>query len=241
MPFGAGALGHVEAVMRILDAAPSIGALEGSVAPVLVVPAVFEPELCRRLIGYHESTGGKPSGFMTERQGRTVERMDDDFKRRYDCLVEDEALGNACAERIRRRLVPLIARVFQFKATRMERHLVACYDGAEKGRFRAHRDDTTKGTAHRRFAVSLFLNTGEYSGGELRFPEFGARRYSAPAGGAAVFSCTLLHEALPVLEGRRYMFLPFLYDEAAARVRERNAHFLESQARDYKAFPQDGR
>jgi hypothetical protein len=39
-----------------------------------------------------------------------------------------------------------------------------------------------------------------------------------------------------VLEGRRYMFLPFLYDEAAARVRERNARFLESQGRDYKAL-----
>jgi predicted 2-oxoglutarate/Fe(II)-dependent dioxygenase YbiX len=132
--------------------------------------------------------------------------------------------------------VPLVGRAFQFKPTRMERHLVACYYGAEKGNFRAHRDDTTKGTAHRRFAVSLFLNTGEYEGGEVRFPEFGSRRYKAPAGGAVVFSCSLLHEALPVLEGRRYMYLPFLYDEAAARVRERNARFLESQGRDYKAL-----
>jgi peroxiredoxin/predicted 2-oxoglutarate/Fe(II)-dependent dioxygenase YbiX len=236
VPFGSSARGHVDAVMRILDALPSVGTVEGPGAPVLVVPAVFEPELCRRLIGYFELRGGKSSGFMTEREGVTVERMDQEFKRRHDCLVEDEALRDACAERIRRRLVPLIGRAFQFKPTRMERHLVACYYGAEKGNFRAHRDDTTKGTAHRRFAVSLFLNTGEYQGGELRFPEFGSRRYSAPAGGAVAFSCSLLHEALPVLEGRRYMFLPFLYDEAAARVRERNARFLESQGRDYKAL-----
>ena len=40
-----------------------------------------------------------------------------------------------------------------------------------------------------------------------------------------VFSCSLLHEARPVTSGRRYAFLPFLYDEAAARVRlANNAH-----------------
>jgi peroxiredoxin/predicted 2-oxoglutarate/Fe(II)-dependent dioxygenase YbiX len=236
VPFGARASDHVDAAMEILDRLARAGAIEGAGAPVLVAPAVFEPELCRRLIAYFESHGGTPSGFMTERGGVTVERMDQAFKRRHDCLIEDEPLRNACTERIARRLVPLVARAFQFKPTRMERHLVACYDGAEQGCFRAHRDDTTRGTAHRRFAVSLFLNTGEYEGGELRFPESGSRTYSVPAGGAVVFSCTLLHEALPVLRGRRYMFLPFLYDEAAARLREQNAAFIESQGRDYKAF-----
>lgn len=114
--------------------------------------------------------------------------------------------------------------------------MVSCYYGTEQGHFCAHRDDTTKGTAHRRFAVSLFLNSGEYRGGELRFPEFGSRSYSAPAGGAVVFSCSLLHEALPVLDGRRYMYLPFLYNEEAAQLRERNARFVKSQGNDYKAF-----
>ena len=47
---------------------------------------------------------------------------------------------------------------------------------------------------HRRFAVSLNLNTGDYEGGCLRFPEFGPHLYVAPAGGAVVFSCSLLHE-----------------------------------------------
>ena len=56
----------------------------------------------------------------------------------------------------------------------------------------------------------------------MRFPEFGPTTYRAPTGGAVVFSCSLLHEARPVLSGRRYAFLPFLYDEAAARVREAN-------------------
>jgi hypothetical protein len=33
---------------------------------------------------------------------------------------------------------------------------------------------------------------------------------------------SLLHEARPVTAGRRYAFLPFLYDEAAARLRLAN-------------------
>ena len=54
------------------------------------------------------------------------------------------------------------------------------------------------------------------------FPEFGQRTYRAPTGGAVVFSCSLLHEATPVTSGRRYAFLPFLYDEAARKVRDAN-------------------
>jgi hypothetical protein len=30
----------------------------------------------------------------------------------------------------------------------------------------------------------------------------------------------------PVTRGARYAFLPFLYDEAAAKIREENAQFL---------------
>jgi predicted 2-oxoglutarate/Fe(II)-dependent dioxygenase YbiX len=124
--------------------------------------------------------------------------------------------------------VPEIHKAFQFLATRMERYIVACYDAQEAGHFRPHRDNTTKGTAHRRFAVSLFLNTGEYEGGHLRFPEYGSALYSAPPGGAVVFSCSLLHEATAVTQGRRCMFLPFLYDDAARRTREENFRFLDT-------------
>ena len=77
--------------------------------------------------------------------------------------------------------------------------------------------------------MSLFLNTGDYEGGFLHFPEFGSALYSAPAGGAVVFSCSMLHEATPVTAGRRFMFLPFLYDDAARRVREENFRFLDTR------------
>jgi predicted 2-oxoglutarate/Fe(II)-dependent dioxygenase YbiX len=73
----------------------------------------------------------------------------------------------------------------------------------------------------------LNLNTGEYDGGELRFPEFGRATFSPPAGGAVVFSCSLLHEATPVSQGKRYAFLPILYDDAAAKVRQGNLAFVD--------------
>ena len=93
----------------------------------------------------------------------------------------------------------------------MERYLVACYE-AGAGHFRPHRDNTTRGTAHRRFAVTINLNAEEYEGGELRFPEFGTETYRAPTGGAIVFASSLLHEVTLVTRGRRYVFLAFFVD-----------------------------
>jgi peroxiredoxin len=223
-------LAEVERVLALLAGLPPVEAHAGCRlhAPVLVLPRVFEPEFCRRLIELHERHGGQDSGFMREVGGKTVTVLDHGFKRRADHHVADEAVREAARERIQRRVVPALEQAFQFRATRMERYLVACYDALRGGHFRAHRDNTTKGTAHRRFAVTINLNAGEFEGGELSFPEFGPRPYRAPTGAAVVFSCSLLHEARPVTAGRRYAFLPFLYDEAAARVRlANNAHLGE--------------
>lgn len=199
----------------------------GAFAPVLIVPRVFSPGLCRVLRAAYDLHGGAPSGFMRDVDGKTVQLQDRRHKVRSDWTIADPALRQQCVTSIRHRLVPQIRNAFQFEASHLERHLVACYDAAEGGHFRAHRDNTTLGTAHRRFAVSLFLNTGEYSGGQLRFPEYGNSLYTAPSGGAVVFSCSMLHEAMPVTAGRRYMYLPFLYDEAAAVVRKRHQHYIE--------------
>jgi predicted 2-oxoglutarate/Fe(II)-dependent dioxygenase YbiX/peroxiredoxin len=195
-------------------------------APALLVPGVFEPELCRHLISLYDADGGHESGFMRDVDGKTRGILDSSFKQRRDYLIEDEQLRKMLAARIRRRLLPSLHRAFAFQATRIERYLVACYQ-AGAGHFRPHRDNTTKGTAHRRFAVTINLNSEEYEGGDLRFPEYGARPYRAPTGGAVIFSCSLLHEATPVTKGRRYAFLPFLYDDAAAKIRSENLRFLE--------------
>lgn len=194
-------------------------------APILYLPRVFEPELCRHLIEAYEAEGGEESGFMREIGGRTLAILDPGFKRRKDVRLRDEELLKEIQMRFRRRVIPEIVKAHQFKVTRMERYIVACYAADDGGHFSAHRDNTSKGTAHRRFAVSINLNN-DFEGGEISFPEYGPRSYKAPPGGAVVFSCSLLHKVSKVTDGRRYAFLPFLYDDAAARIRQANAHLV---------------
>ncbi|MCC7274886.1 MAG: 2OG-Fe(II) oxygenase [Alphaproteobacteria bacterium] len=212
---------RIDAFLAAVRRLPAIAGDAWSVpaAPVLVVPRVFEPELCRRLIDLYETVGGGDSGFMTSRDGKSVGVHDHSRKRRSDCMIEDERLRSVLRSLIHHRLVPMIARGLQFQATRIERYVVACYEGERRGFFTAHRDNTTPATRHRKFAVTINLNAEDYEGGDLRFPEFGRRTYRATTGGAVVFSCSLMHEALPVTRGRRYAFLPFLYDDVAAEVR----------------------
>ncbi|HMO16178.1 MAG TPA: redoxin domain-containing protein [Pirellulaceae bacterium] len=228
LPFADTGAQHVEQVLSVLNALPDFAppARGGVPAPVLVVPRIFEPKLCQALIDYYETSGGEESGFVRDVEGKTVVVHDFHHKRRRDQEILDEQLREACVHRLHDRLVPEIKKAFQFQATRIERYIVACYESQTGGHFRAHRDNTTKGTAHRKFAVSLNLNTGQYQGGQVWFPEFGRQVYEAPAGGAVVFSCSLLHEATPVTAGKRYVFLPFLYDDEGAKIREQNAKFV---------------
>jgi predicted 2-oxoglutarate/Fe(II)-dependent dioxygenase YbiX/peroxiredoxin len=202
--------------------------------PVLILPDVFEPDFCKQLIAIYEDKGGKESGFMREVDGKTVEIRDSKHKTRRDVLIEDQAMIRQTQIRIHRRIVPEILKVHQFQVTRMERYLVACYAAEELGHFRAHRDNTTKGTAHRRFAVSINLNN-EFDGGEISFPEYGSKSFKLPTGTACVFSCSLLHQVSPVTAGKRFAFLPFLYDDAAAKIREANNEFLGEGVGAYKA------
>lgn len=217
---------HLDQILAALRDRPAPADQTDRWAPVLSVPQVFEPEMCRELIAYCERAGTEDSGFMRTdpATGQTVAALDHGHKRRRDCQIEDEALRQAIRARVHRRLVPAIAQSFQFQVTRMERYIVARYDDSG-GYFRPHQDNTTLGTAHRRFAVSINLND-DFDGGDLRFPAFGPRTYRPSVGGAVVFSCSLVHEATPVTRGVRYAVLPFLYDDAAADVRLANARHL---------------
>jgi predicted 2-oxoglutarate/Fe(II)-dependent dioxygenase YbiX/peroxiredoxin len=226
VPVGADAEAHAATVARLVQAAPAPGSRCSNHAPVLIIPDVFEPSLCQQLMAYYDAGGAGDSGFMQDRDGQTVGVYDYRHKRRSDKMIADPALQDLCRTRINRRVVPEVARAFQFRATRLERHLVACYDGDTGGHFGPHRDNTTHGTAHRRIAVSVVLNSGAFEGGELRFPEYGQNTYAPPAGGAVVFSCSVQHQATPVTRGRRFCYLPFLYDEEAEAIRQRNRHRL---------------
>jgi predicted 2-oxoglutarate/Fe(II)-dependent dioxygenase YbiX/peroxiredoxin len=203
-------------------------------APIIILPHVFEPDLCRRLIQRYETHGGEDSGFMREVNGKTVPVVDYGHKRRSDYTIqENDPIRTELQRRVQQRVKPEIQKVHQFNATRMERYIVACYDSATRDHFRPHRDDVTKGTAHRKFALSINLND-DFDGGEVSFPEYGPRSFKAPPGGAVIFSCSLLHAVSPVTRGRRYVFLPFLYDDAAAALREANNAFLDQRVGEYR-------
>ncbi|WP_420562579.1 2OG-Fe(II) oxygenase [Thalassobaculum sp.] len=210
--------------------APLPAAPVGGHAPVLYVPEVFERELCRQLIDEYEEHGGGPSGVMRDVNGVTTGFLDNSVKRRRDAPIRNPDTLARVRRNLVRRLTGEIKKVYNFDATHIERFMVGCYDSGDSGFFSAHRDNGGSGTAHRRFAVSINLNAEEFEGGELWFPEYGPHLYKPATGGAVVFSCSMLHEARKVTAGRRYAFLPFLFDAKAAAIRDANRGLLSKDA-----------
>jgi peroxiredoxin/predicted 2-oxoglutarate/Fe(II)-dependent dioxygenase YbiX len=203
-------------------------------APILYLPDVFGRDFCNQLLDRYRSNGGREFGMMREVGGQTVEFKNHAFKRRKDYIVDDPGLIRQIDALIQRRIAPEILKNYCFKATRTERHVVGCYSAEDGGHFRAHRDNATLGTAHRRFAVSINLNS-DFDGGDLSFPEYGPRKFKPPLGCAIIFPCSLLHAVSRVTLGSRYAFLPFLFDEEAARLREFNNQFLGAGVGSFQA------
>lgn len=235
MPLADG--GDIPALFSYLAGLPPPSHFAGTQlqAPILMLPNVFPPEFCRRLVALYDTHGGRESGFMREQDGKTMLAHDHGHKRREDYDITEPEILKWAQAWIHRRIVPEINKVHQFKVTRMERYIIGCYRADQQAHFNAHRDNTTRGTAHRRFAVSINLND-DFEGGEISFPEYGPRSFKPAPGAAVVFSCSLLHAVSTVTRGRRYAFLPFLYDDAAAKIREENNAFLdESLSASYKA------
>ena len=186
----------------------------GELAPVLIVPNVLSREQCRALIARWETEGHEPGYVTSMVEGETVRRVYEDLKKRQDHRISDPAVRGPLLALIARRLAPELDKAFRFRDFSFDRVLIACYDAERGDYFRRHRDNQTPSTAGRRFALTLNLNSEEYEGGELVFPEYGDHRYRPPTGGAVLFSCSLLHEALPVTRGRRFALLSFLRDPA---------------------------
>ena len=215
-PFQTGEGGH-DRVFNFLKRLPPPAQYGGIdiPAPVLVLPHVFEPELCRHLVQLYDADGGKESGVM--RHGALV--IDAAFKRRKDFALTDATMCGLIWQRVLRRVVPEIRNLFFMEITMMDRYMVGCYTAEDGGHFRPHRDNVAGVTAHRRFALSINLNH-EFEGGEVEFPEYNRRGIKAPPGWAVVFPCAILHAVREVKVGRRYAFLPFLYDDAGAKLRD---------------------
>lgn len=209
-------------VATLLDTLPREEAVEvESQAPILFVPDVLDDRYCEQLAAVWRTEGNVETGVERSEEGDRADSIVPETKRRRDHTVTDPELLRDLTSRVGRRVVPAVRKAFSFRATRFEGFKIACYDAAEGGFFRAHRDNLSPATAHRRFALTLNLNEG-YEGGHLRFPEYGPHLYRPRKGGAIVFSGSLLHEALDVTRGERFVLLSFLFGEEDAKGLERS-------------------
>jgi len=188
-------------------------------APVLVIPRVIDADFCDQLIEAFHERGHEASGVSSLVEGTPVNAVDPLVKRRLDHYVRDDDLMVALKQRVGARLIPEIHKAFWFQVSRVEEFKITCYRSSDRGLFKPHRDNNSPQTVHRRFAMTMNLNE-DYEGGALRFPEYGAHRYRPRRGEAIVFSCSLLHEALEVERGDRYVLVAFMYGEEGARQRQ---------------------
>ena len=197
--------------------------------PILAIPQALPREFCAYLIEQFESRGNEPSGTLRMSEGKMVHASDTTVKQRRDHHVEDKDLLDQIGDYMERRVIPEIHRAFHCPIKFVEEFKIVRYDAEPGGYFRPHRDNTTPGTAHRRFAMTLNLNSEDYEGGELCFPEYDNATYKPATGEAVIFSCDLLHEATDVSAGRRYVLLSFMYDETGRQILQRYQHRLRQQ------------
>ena len=203
----------------LLAAAESIGSVADGVrsnagatqvigtamAPVLVLPRVFEPDFCSQVIRLWQKGDHHDSG-VSSRYGNVGVL---ELKRTEDYMVVEPMMQKAISDRLAWRIGPELIKVFAFdREFSFDAHVVLSYSAEGQHFFAAHRDNGAPTTADRAFAVSLNLND-DFEGGELVFPEYAGVRVSPPAGAAAVFSCGLLHKVGPVTRGRRYVLTTF--------------------------------
>lgn len=174
-------------------------------APVLVLPRVFEPDFCTQLIRLWGKGDHKDSGVSSRYGNVNVSHL----KQTEDYTVVEPIMQKAISDRLAYRIGPELTKVFAFdRQFTFDAHVVLSYSAEGKHFFGAHRDNGAPTTADRAFAVSLNLND-DFEGGELVFPEYAGVRVSPPPGAAAVFSCSLLHQVLPVTRGRRFVLTTF--------------------------------
>jgi hypothetical protein len=185
--------------------------------PILIVPDVLSRADCQRLISVFVTQG---QTFLESGHGEPPPGIGDHKMRIYDYGRKDRIdhrimsrETNAFIDARLGRLLPEIHKCFQYKVTKREIFRIGCYEGERGGTPVGHRDNTQANVAYRRFACSINLNTEEFEGGGLRFLEYGDQEYRPETGAAIVFSSSVLHEALHVTSGKRYVLLMHLYGE----------------------------
>ena len=185
---------------RVVDAA----------APVLLMRDLIDREMCRDLMEMWQDDGHEEGTVTSVVGSNEILRVYPKIKKRRDHRIMDRSRHDILQRTLGRRIAPEVEKAFQFSGFRFDRFIVSCYDAERGDYFRPHRDNLSPETADRKFALTLNLNTEDYSGGELVFPEYGPHKYRPHSGGGVIFSCSLIHEALPVQSGRRFTLLTFL-------------------------------
>ena len=142
--------------------------LQTPMAPVLVLPRVFEPDFCAQLVRLWGKGDHKDSGVSS----RYGDINMDHLKRTEDYTVVEPMMLKAISDRLAYRIGPELTKVFAFdRQFTFDSHIVLSYSADAKHFFGAHRDNGAPTTADRAFAVSLNLND-DFEGGELVFPEY---------------------------------------------------------------------
>lgn len=187
--------------------------------PVLILPDVLSRKDCQRLINTFAMQGHsfvEPGhGEMPPGNSDYKQRIPEyGRKDRIDHWIRQPDTNAFIDEKLSRRLFPEILKCFQYRVTKREGYRIGSYEGERGGELHGHRDNSKATGAHRRFACSINLNTEQFEGGALRFPEFGNQLYRPETGAAIVFSSSLLHEPLHVTQGKRFVLLAFLFGDS---------------------------
>lgn len=215
-------LGAAEACLRCLGDLPRESPRDVFLpAPLLLLPNLLPQDVCRTLIERFESGPSIDGGVASiDADGQPCCRVDHRKKNRRDQIISPEDdIHDLLRKALIARCAPEIAKAFQARITCTDRILISRYD-APGGWFLRHRDNLGENVSFREFALSLNLNTEEYEGGHITFPEYNDHRYRPPIGAGVIFSASLLHEATAVTRGRRYVLLTFLHGDAAEARRQ---------------------
>jgi len=216
---GGGAVGShaVRALAALREAAVDRPAERiGAHPPVLVVPRALSPEDCARIIQvWHrparvwETDGMHCEGYAVETGDFKV--RNESYGRVLQMVVRDRQVQQYLDAKLGRRVLPEIQKAFQTSVSQREDYRIARYDAADGGSLPPHRDNPTPETRQRRFTMSVALNAEAFTGGALRFAEYGTQEYLVPTGAAVVWSCSLLHEVLPIASGQRFILGTHLF------------------------------
>ena len=204
--------------------AENLDSLKAGFPPVLLVPRALDPEWCEKLMDLWAGDN-RQSGHYAQQDGKFIEVHDASIKVRRDHGISDPKLQQELINILSKRVFPEVAKALANDLRYFEELKICRYDGETSGHFRPHRDNLAQAAAHRRFAMTLCLNE-DYEGGKLRFPEYSHAPIKPRAGEAAIFSCSMLHEVMPVTSGERFVLLAFIFGEPEMQMlRKRGGAF----------------